>query len=109
MERTENIIIEQSLGMVGKKAYDDYLSHALCTGGSCKFLFNGKEFELHKGDVMIVRKGKLMEKIYPSEDFKVINILVRSEFIAASAEQLWREGTACPVSQSRNASHGTAV
>ena len=84
MEQTENIIIEWSLGMVGKEAYEDYLSHALCTGGSCKFLFNGKEFELHKGDVMIVRKGKLMEKICPSEDFEVINILVRSEFIAAS-------------------------
>lgn len=84
MELTENIIIEHSLGMVGKKAYENYLSHALCIGGNCKFLFNGKEFELHKGDVMIVRKGKLVDKICPSEDFEVINILVKSEFIVAS-------------------------
>ena len=85
MEQTENIIIEHSLGRVGKKAYEDYLSHALCVGGSCKFLFNGKEFELRKGDVMIVRRGKLVEKIRPSEDFEVINVMVKSEFISASS------------------------
>ena len=85
MERTENIIISHSLDEVGKDAYQDYLSHALCVGGRCKFLFNGKEFELQKGDVMIVRKGKLVEKIYPEEGFEVINIMVTSEFIAASS------------------------
>lgn len=85
MEQTENIIIEHSLDMVGIKAYEDYLSHALCVGGSCKFLFNGKEFELKKGDVMIVRKGKLVEKIRPAEGFEVINVMVRSEFISASS------------------------
>lgn len=84
MERTENIIIENSLNMVGTKEYEDYLTHALCVGGSCKFLFNGKVFELQKGDVMIVRKGKLVENICPSNDFEVINILVKSEFIVAS-------------------------
>ena len=85
MERTENIIIDHSLNRVGKKQYEDYLSHALCVGGSCKFLFNGKEFELHEGDLMIVRKGKLLEKIRPAEDFEVINVMVRSEFVAASS------------------------
>ena len=84
MERTENIIIAHSLDLVGKNSHQDYLSHALCVGGSCKFLFNGKEFELHEGDVMIVRKGKLVEKIRPSDDFRVINVMVRSEFINAS-------------------------
>ncbi len=85
MERIDNIIVTHSLDKVGKESYRDYLSHALCIGGRCKFLFNGKEFELRKGDVMIVRRGKLMEKIRPKEGFEVINVMVASEFIAASS------------------------
>lgn len=85
MERIDNIIVTHSLDKVGKESYRDYLSHALCIGGRCKFLFNGKEFELRKGDVMIVRRGKLMEKIRPEEGFEVINVMVASEFIAASS------------------------
>lgn len=87
MNKTENIAILNSLEMVGKEPFKDYLSHALCTGGHCKFLFNGKEFELQKGDIMIVRKGKLMEKVRPSIDFQVTNIMIASEFISASSPQ----------------------
>lgn len=85
MERTENIIINHTLDMVGMEKYEDYLSHALCVGGKCRFLFNGKEFDMQRGDVMIVRKGKLIEKIIPDDDFDVINIMVTSKFIVASS------------------------
>lgn len=81
----EKILITSSLDLIGNEIYSDYLSHALCLGGSCAFLFNGKEFELRKGDVMIVRKGKLVEKIRPSGDFDVVNVMVIPEFIAASS------------------------
>ncbi len=83
--KTEKVTITDTLDVIGKGAYRDYLSHALCTAGSCTFTFNGKEFELHKGDVMIVRKGKLVEQVRPGEGFQVTNILVESEFIAASS------------------------
>ena len=84
MEEKGNIIIADSLDKVRHGTYEDYLSHALCTGGECRFLFNGKEFTLRKGDVMIVRRGRLLDKVRPSEDFSVINIMVRQEFINAS-------------------------
>ena len=84
MVETEKIIITNTLDKVGKEAYKDYLSHALCTAGSCTFKFNGKDFEMHKGDVMIVRKGKLMEDIHTEKDFQITNIMVSAEFIAAS-------------------------
>lgn len=54
-----------------EKYYEKYLAHALCTGGSCRFVFNGREFELHEGDLMIVRKGKLIERMEPSDDFRI--------------------------------------
>lgn len=85
MVKTEKVVIKNTLDVIGKEPYKDYLSHALCTAGSCTFTFNGKEFELHKGDVMIVRKGKLMEKVRPKEGFQVTNIMVESEFITVSS------------------------
>lgn len=84
MERTEKIIIVPSLNYANDNAHKDYLSHALCTGGRCSFLFNGKEFELQEGDVLIVRRGKLIENIIPDSQFQVTNVMVASEFIAAS-------------------------
>lgn len=85
MEKAENIILAHSLDAIGDPAYQDYLSHALCIGGECCFTFNGKDFELHQGDLMIVRKGKLVENLRTHKGFEVINIMVRSEFISASS------------------------
>lgn len=84
MEDKEKIILSDSLVLANDGAIDDYLSHAVCTEGKCLFKFNGKDFTLQKGDVMIVRKGKLVEDVRPSDDFKVINALITSDFIAAS-------------------------
>lgn len=85
MGETEKIIITDSLDLIGKKPYEGYLSHALCTAGHCIITFNGQDFELQKGDVLIVPRSKLMEKIRPKADFRVINVMVDLEFIAVSA------------------------
>lgn len=87
MESTENIIISHTLDELGTEARLGYLAHAFCTGGSCRFLFNGKEFELHEGDLMIVRKAKLVERIEPSVDFRVTVIYVTPGFIELSTPQ----------------------
>lgn len=67
----DGVIISDSLNGLGTDIYKEYLSHALCLGGACKFEFNGNPFELHEGDCMIVRKGKLVEKITPSADLRL--------------------------------------
>lgn len=82
-----NIIITDTLSGLGTDAYDDYLAHALCLSGSCRILFNGKKFELRGGDLMIVRKGKLMENIRPSDDFLVKVIYITSGFIELCTPQ----------------------
>ena len=71
MAETENIIIKDTLEGLGTDTYSDYLAHALCLSGTCRLGYNGQERELHAGDLMIVRKGKLVEWIRPSEDFRV--------------------------------------
>ena len=58
MEKTRDVIIADTLDGLGTDRYADYLAHALCTEGSCRFVFNGKEFGLQAGDLMIVRKGR---------------------------------------------------
>lgn len=83
----ENVIVTDSLNGLGTDTYNEYLAHALCLGGSCKFIFNGNEFEFHTGDCMIVRKGKLVEKLIPSDDFKVKVIYVTPPFIELSTPQ----------------------
>ena len=84
MAETENIIIKDTLDGLGTDAYSNYLAHALCLAGSCRLRYNGEERELQAGDLMIVRKGKLVEHIRPAEDFRVKVIYVTSEFVVLS-------------------------
>ena len=84
MAETENIIIKDTLDGLGTDAYSNYLAHALCLAGSCRLKYNGEERELQAGDLMVVRKGKLVERIRPAEDFRVKVIYVTSEFIVLS-------------------------
>ncbi len=87
MEKHNDVIITDSLAGIGSGPYEDYLAHALCLGGSCMFTFNGKRFELHEGDLMIVRKGKLLDDIIPSEDFAVRTLYVTAPFIELCTPQ----------------------
>ena len=80
MEETENIIIKDTLDGLGTDAYSNYLAHALCLAGSCRLKYNDEERELQAGDLMIVRKGKLVECIRPADDFRVKVIYVTSVF-----------------------------
>ena len=87
MEKSNDILIADTLGGLERMAGEGYLTHALCTGGSCSFLFNNRQFELHEGDLMIVRKGKLIEKLRPGEDFRVKVVYVTAEFIQLATPQ----------------------
>lgn len=87
MNEPKPIIIADTLDGLGTDRYKDYLIHALCLAGSCSFRFNGQAFEFKENDLMIVRKGKLMEQIHPSEGFQVKVIYVTSNFIELSTPQ----------------------
>lgn len=87
MDSIKDVIIEQTLDGLGTEAYSNYLAHAICVAGHCSFTFNGNDFELKEGNLMIVRKGKLVEKIRPSDDFKVKVLYVTSSFIELCTPQ----------------------
>ena len=47
----DSVIISDSLNGLGTDIYKEYLSHALCLGGACKFEFNGNHSSYVKGIV----------------------------------------------------------
>lgn len=87
MEQLKDVIIEETLAGIGTSRYEEYLAHALCLGGNCSFTFNGSHFEMKEGDLMIVRKGKLLDDVKPSEDFVVKTLYVTAPFIELCTPQ----------------------
>lgn len=83
----DSIIITDTLNELGTVRYEDYLGHALCIGGSCRFVFNGEEKTLSERDLLIVRKGKLIDRIEPDAGFRVMLVYVSSAFINLSTPQ----------------------
>lgn len=87
MDQFKDVVIENSLTGIGSGLYDNYLAHALCVGGSCSFKFNGHDFVFREGDLMIVRKVKLLDEIMPSQDFSVRTLYVTAQFIELCTPQ----------------------
>lgn len=81
MDKLKEVIMTDSLHGIGSEAYKDYIAHAMCLGGHSSFTFNGQNFELKEGDLMIVRKGKQVENMECSDDFNVRTLYVRNSFI----------------------------
>ena len=81
MEQQQNIIITDSLSGIGTEAYKGYQGHALCLDGMCHIMFNGKELEMKRGNLMIVRQGKLVQSVKTDSRFRVIMIYIAAPFI----------------------------
>lgn len=50
MDKQKDLLVVDRLGIVKTDTEEEYLAHLLCLGGTCRYQFNGKEFELHAGD-----------------------------------------------------------
>lgn len=87
MEERNDVIVVDWKGQKIPDVSEEYLAHLLCLGGSCRFLFNGKPFELHAGDLSIVRKRKLIENVEPAEDFRAKIIYAAPGFVELCTPQ----------------------
>ena len=47
MEYPKDIIVADKLGVVRTDSEKEYLAHLLCLGGTCRYRFNERDFELH--------------------------------------------------------------
>lgn len=82
-----DLIVADRLGLVPTDTPEEYLTHLLCLGGSCRYRFNEQEFEMHAGDLSIIRKRKLIDKIRPSNDFRCKIIYAKPGFIERCTPQ----------------------
>lgn len=80
----DKVVVTDTLSGIGTGHLENFLAHALCLDGEASFDFNGNCFVLKKGDLMIVRKGKLLENFEQSSDFKVKVIYLESSFVEAA-------------------------
>lgn len=87
MKELEDIMVTDWAGRIPSDIATDYLSHLFCLGGTCRYRFNGMGFELHAGDLSIVRKRKMIEDIETSDDFNARIIYVKSGFIELCTPQ----------------------
>ena len=87
MEENKEIFIAHRLGEIKTDSDEEYLAHMLCLGGTCKYRFNRQDFELHAGDLSIIRKRKMIEKIEASDDFRCRIIYVKPEFVTLCTPQ----------------------
>ncbi len=87
MEEGKDLIVADRLGTVRLDSEEEYLAHLLCLGGRCRYRFNGQEFELQRGDLSIIRKRKMIERVEPSEDFECRIIYARPSFIELCTPQ----------------------
>lgn len=111
MDEWKDIIVTDTLGIIKTNIEKEYLAHMLCLGGTCRYRFNEREFELHAGDLSIIRKRKMIDKVQPSEDFRCKIIYATPEFIELSTPQsnYGMKGSFGLVPQSCHAPHaGTA-
>lgn len=81
-DSSKDIIIANKIGEVPVTAGGDtYLAHLLCLEGTCRYTFNGTEYELRRGDLSIIRKRENVENVRVSDDFRCRIIYARSAFI----------------------------
>ena len=87
MDKQRDILVVGKLGIVRTDSEEEYLAHLLCLRGSCRYRFNERDFDLHTGDLSIIRKRKMIEKMEPSDDFQCKIIYAKPGFIELCTPQ----------------------
>lgn len=86
--QSTSIVFTDSLSDISTRGLDKFVAHALCAEGSATFSYNGNEFTLAKGDLLIVRRPATIEDLRPSRDFKVRAVFVDECFIEKATPNL---------------------
>ena len=87
MEYPKDIIVADKLGDVRTDSEKEYLAHFLSMVRTSPYRFNERDFELHAGDLSIIRKRKMVEKVEPSDDFRCKIIYATPGFIELCTPQ----------------------
>lgn len=76
----EEVIFDNTLLYIGNYIKGNYLCHAYCHEGECKFTYNDSRYTMRTGDCLIIRRCDLITGIEESDGFKVDVVYVTPEF-----------------------------
>ena len=88
MSSLPNIIISDDLRSATNTRLRDYVLHAYCTEGKCRFEYNNTPMEVGKGDCIIMSShADRLRNIVPDSDFRVEIIYITHTFANISTPQ----------------------
>ena len=83
-----DIVISGDIGTARDPALDGYLLHAWCPAGSCRFVYNERDYTFGAGDCMIMtRRGERLRDIQPEPGFVVQIVYVTQAFVDVCTPQ----------------------
>ncbi len=82
-----SIIIANNLADLGTEGAVNYVTHAYCMAGTCRMTYNETDIVMTEGDLIIVRRGKFVSNVHPSEDFQAKVIYVEASFLEVCTPQ----------------------
>ncbi|MDE6497544.1 MAG: AraC family transcriptional regulator [Muribaculaceae bacterium] len=72
----EHIVFSEDFRLINSPAFYDCVVHLICTGGSGRFSYNGRVFELGRNDIAVLSRPSMVADMAGDEDFSC-------EFVAA--------------------------
>ena len=61
MDYRETIITGSDFTKMGATETKDYVAHVLCLQGSCSFIYNDKQYNIQKNNLLIIREHHLLK------------------------------------------------
>ena len=77
MEARKDVIVTDWDDRIPTDSEEEYLAHLLCLDGVCRYRFNERDFEMRAGDLSIIRKRKMVERVEPLDNFRCKIIYAR--------------------------------
>lgn len=78
----KNLIVADDLQGVFDPAMALYITHCVCTSGSCEVIYGNQPFELSHGETMIIMANRLVSEVNPSPDFKAKVIYIDVSYMS---------------------------
>ena len=85
MDYRETIITGSDFTKMGATETKDYVAHVLCLQGSCSFIYNDKQYNIQKNNLLIVREHHLLKDFSLHEKFEVTVLYINIPFMDSAA------------------------
>lgn len=85
MDYRETIITGSDFTKMGATETKDYVAHVLCLQGSCSFIYNDKQYNIQKNNLLIVREHHLLKDFSLHGKFEVTVLYINIPFMDSAA------------------------